>query len=109
MPGWGTEESCSDCAEECGYAWFDARGRGEWLHTPPRVTIPDRSQLGNIYRKFPSECSITLFMLLSRLRRLTMEFDAGDDADESVVIFAKGADGADSSCQGDSGSPLVVK
>ena len=51
MSGWGTEESCADCAEECGYAWFDARGQGEWLHTPPRIAIPDRCEIGDIYKK----------------------------------------------------------
>ena len=41
MSGWGTEESCADCAEECGYAWYDGN-TGEWLHTPKRRVIPDR-------------------------------------------------------------------
>ena len=51
-----------------------------------------------------------MFVLqLPRMRSLTMGLDAGDDADESEVIFAKGTESAESSCQGDSGSPLVVR
>ena len=41
MSGWGTEESCADCAEECGYAWYDARGEGEEaLRRPEPEGIP---------------------------------------------------------------------
>ena len=37
-----------------------------------------------------------------------MEFVVSDEEDKDV-IFAKGIEGTTSSCQGDSGSPLVVR
>jgi hypothetical protein len=81
MSGWGSE-FVGD--EACGYAWYNHDAR-EWYHAPPRVTQPDR------------------------MRRLTMTVDKVADGESKDVIYARGIQGSRSSCQGDSGSPLVQR